>query len=347
MTRHTAILTLLKNVPHYRQKQIDMALFDAQNNNWENITVLPKELRTLLTQEIPWMTLDPKTTLESKYKNTFKSILQTHDNKRIESVLMQNARGHWTLCVSSQVGCAMNCSFCATGKMGFVRNLTSDEIVDQYRYWIYFLRKRNDLTSKNITNIVYMGMGEPLANYTNVKESLNQILTYTDIGPTRITVSTVGVLPQMQKLLSDPEWPNIRMAISLHSANPTTRRNIVPSTSTGFFDQLTEWMQNSHKLNSTRRHHITFEHILIEGINDNPEDAKKLVGFSQRAHVPIKINLIPYNETPGNPFSKSAVIRQIHFQEILMNSGITATIRKPMGDDIAAACGQLIAQNSQ
>jgi 23S rRNA (adenine2503-C2)-methyltransferase len=327
------------------------------------------------------MTLSAHCVLESKRHDTFKAILETYDKKRIESVLMQNARGHWTLCVSSQVGCAMNCSFCATGKMGFTRNLTSDEIIDQYRFFLYFLQNRatqkrgrenldadqgrcekrsqgvyrNTPTSTTasdaemrqiivpqITNIVYMGMGEPLANYENVKSSLNTILQNTDIGHTRITVSTVGVLPKMQKLLTDPEWPDVRIAISLHSADPTIRKNIVPSTANEFFDTLAKWMKNAYAKNPTRRNHITFEYILIENVNERKEDAKKLIQFAQNADVPIKINLIPYNKTLGNPFSQNAIERQGAFQKMLDYAGITATIRRPMGDDISAACGQLI-----
>lgn len=365
MSRSTTLTSLLQDHPSYRRKQVNTALFDPKNSNWEDITSLPASLRESL-REIPWITLSAHCVLESKRHDTFKAILETHDKKRIESVLMQNARGHWTLCVSSQVGCAMNCSFCATGKMGFTRNLTSDEIIDQYRFFLYFLHSRScsparrgeevsrlrdggvgdtdihQIIAPQITNIVYMGMGEPLANYENVKASLNTILQNTDIGHTRITVSTVGVLPQMQKLLSDPEWPDVRIAISLHSADPIVRKNIVPSTADNFLDRLAQWMRSAYATNPTRRNHITFEHILIEGVNDRKEDAKKLIDFARSAGVPIKINLIPYNKTLGNPFSKSALERQNAFQKMLDYSGITATIRRPMGDDISAACGQLI-----
>lgn len=341
MNRDEELNKILKDTPNYRRKQINSAFFDPKNTGWENVTSLPTSLRESL-QEIPWITLTAHCVLESARKDTFKAILETIDQKRIESVLMQNARGHWTLCVSSQVGCAMNCSFCATGKMGFTRNLTSDEIIDQYRFFLYFLQDRADILSKKITNIVFMGMGEPLANYENVKVSLNAILTNTDIGHTRITVSTVGILPQMQKLLLDPEWPPVKIAISLHSADPQVRKNIVPSTADAFFSQLAQWMRDAYKKNPSRRNHITFEYILIENANERKEDAKKLIWFAQNAGVPIKINLIPYNKTQGNPFSKSTLERQLAFQKMLDYAGITATIRRPMGNDIAAACGQLI-----
>ena len=361
----TPLSTLLQGLPRYRLQQIETALFDPKNSGWNDISTLPKDLRETLSQEIPWMTIEAEHILESKRKDCFKGAFTTIDKKRIESVLMRNARGHWTICVSCQVGCAMNCSFCATGKMGFTRNLSSDEIVDQYRFWNIFLHKSWSGTapvpdpfpergqvhrnvpdpetnpSQRITNIVYMGMGEPLANYENVKTSLNRILKNTDIGHTRITVSTVGVLPQMQKLLGDPEWPPVKIAISLHSADPVTRKEIVPSTADRFFDRLAEWMRDAYAKNPTRRNHITFEYILIEGVNETKEDAKKLIHFAQNAGVPVKVNLIPYNKTPGNAFTQSALERQNAFQKMLEYAGITATIRKPMGDDIAGACGQL------
>lgn len=333
---------ILQNLPAYRRDQVDTALFNVRLSGWNDVSTLPKELRETLAREIPWITLEAERVLHSARKDCFKGTFLTFDNKRIESVLMQNARGHWTVCVSCQVGCAMNCSFCATGKMGFTRNLSAEEIVDQYRFWLFFLAKKSEeYASATITNIVYMGMGEPLANYGNVKTSLNRILKNTDIGHTRITVSTVGVLPQMQKLLHDPEWPPVKIAVSLHSADPVTRKKIVPSTADHFFDRLAEWMRDAYTKHPTRRNHITFEYILIEGVNEKKEDAKKLIHFAQSAGVPIKINLIPYNKTPGNPFTQSALERQNAFQKMLEYAGITATIRKPMGDDIAGACGQL------
>lgn len=344
MNRTPELAKPLKSLPTYRKEQIELALFNPINTCWEDITSLPSSLRQNLS-DISWISLTSYCVLESKRKDTFKGVLETTDGKRIESVVMKNARGHWTLCVSSQVGCAMNCSFCATGKMGFTRNLTTDEIIDQYRFFLYFLRNRNDVPNKKITNIVYMGMGEPLANYENVKNSLNAILKYTDIGHTRITVSTVGVLPQMKKLLLDEQWPDVRIAISLHSADQKIRKNIVPSTANDFFDQLAHWMREAITKNPTRRNHITFEYILIENVNERKEDAKKLIHFAQTTNAPIKINLIPYNKTRGNPFSQSALERQIAFQKMLEYAGITATIRRPMGDDIAAACGQLISES--
>lgn len=371
--RREQFAKLLGNLPPYRLTQINEALFDPRNTGWADATSLPKLLRETLTRETPWITLVAVATLESKKKDTVKAVLETQDKKRIETVLMKNARGHWSICVSSQVGCAMNCSFCATGKMGFTRNLTSDEIIDQYRFWIYFFHSRSSSPARGevsrlrdggvgdkavrqtfaspaperITNIVYMGMGEPLANYENVKSSLNTILSYTDIGPTRITVSTVGILPQMQKILTDSDWPPVKIAVSLHSADPAIRKQIVPSTSQGFLDSLAEWMRQAHARNDARRNHITFEYILIENVNDRESDAKKLIHFSRKSRVPIKINLIPYNKTLGNPFTRSELARQHTFKSTLERSGIIATIRRTMGDDISAACGQLVTEESQ
>jgi adenine C2-methylase RlmN of 23S rRNA A2503 and tRNA A37 len=161
-------------------------------------------MRETLDACIPWLSLSLAHLLESVKKDTYKAIVELGDGKRVETVLMQNARGQWTVCVSSQVGCAMACTFCATGTMGFTRNLIADEIVDQVRFWNSFLAGRPE-PEERISNIVFMGMGEPLANYENVKETIRQLLLHTDLGPTHITVSTVGLLPMLRKLLKDPE----------------------------------------------------------------------------------------------------------------------------------------------
>lgn len=347
MSRSQKLSHLLKDLPTYRLKQIDIALFDAKNSGWETVFVLPKPLRETLQKEIPWITLIAEQVLQGKNKDVFKALLKTVDGKRIESVLMKNARDHWTLCVSSQVGCAMNCSFCATGKMGFTRNLDTDEIIDQYRFWNIFLRSQKNIYSRHITNIVYMGMGEPLANYENVKKSLNLLLKNTEIGCTRITVSTAGLLPQMKKILEDPEWPNVRIALSLHSADPVLRKKMMPSTPEDFFPELAQWMKKSSAKNPARRNHITFEYILIEDINERKEDAQKLIRFARLAGVPLKVNLIPYNKTLGNPFTKSALEKQRSFQKMLEHADITTTLRRPLGDDIAGACGQLAGKESE
>jgi len=289
--------------------------------------------------QIPWMSVVPQTIQVSKNGDTHKTLLNVEGGKQIETVLMKNNRDAWTICVSSQVGCAMRCGFCATGRMGLTRNLLEDEIIDQYRFWQQYLQNNPKLDSR-VSNIVFMGMGEPLANYEEVKKTLNTILTYTDIGRTRITVSTVGVLPRLEQILTDKEWPHIRLAISLHSAVADTRKKIVPTSYDEFLPKLEAWAKNYLSVFGNRRHHLTFEYVMLKGINDTPEQAKALATFVRRIGK-IRINLIPYNLT-GMEFECSTPSAIQHFMSILQSSGCITTTRRTMGDDIAAACGQLI-----
>lgn len=302
------------------------------------MTTLPTEDRTIFAQHIPWMSLKAVNITTSRTGDTHKAIVMLVDGQNIETVLMGNARDEWTICVSSQVGCAMKCSFCATGTMGFIRNLSYDEIIDQYRFWNTWMHEKG--FPGRISNIVFMGMGEPLANYDSVKKALVTLLEYTDIGATRITVSTVGVLPQLEKLLHDKQWPHVRLAISLHSASQSERPAIVPTTAPGFHDKLAQWAHHYIEKLGNRRHHITFEYVMLEGVNDRPQDADTLARYvSSIGH--IKVNLIPYNTTAAG-YIRSHQDRMDTFLAALARAGVVATVRKTMGDDISAACGQLV-----
>lgn len=336
--RKLRIKTLFPTEPAFRLQQIWKALFDPSVRGWDDISTLPKAMREVLSHSLPFLTVKQVALQTNLSKDTFKALLEVEDGEQIETVLMKNRRGAWTICVSSQVGCAMNCSFCATGKMGLKRNLTSDEIVDQYRFWMTVLSEHPEMEGR-ISNIVYMGMGEPLSNYENVKESLNTLLAETDIGKTRITVSTVGVLPRLEQILTDPDWPHVRFAISLHSANTQTRKSIVPSSYDDFLPKLQDWGKRYLETFGNRRHHLTFEYVLLRGINDSTEDAEQLAAFVKGVGN-VRVNLIPYNFT-GSHFSSSTEDAAERMKHILENTGITVTIRKSMGQDIAAACGQL------
>ncbi len=339
--RSTMLLRLFDGAPAFRLRQAEAALFRPDWQQWDAITVLPKDWRGKLSEQVPWLTLTQVALLQSVKLDTFKAVLETVDGKRIETVLMQNARGFWSICVSSQVGCAMACTFCATGKMGFTRNLTADEIVDQYRFWLYFLNGRHDLEQR-ISNVVYMGMGEPLANYENVKVSLQTFLAYTDMGPTRLTVSTVGLIPMLRKLLMDEAWPPVRLAISLHSADAKTRTNIMPSSYPKFLEDLAQWTQEYFVKFESRRRHLTFEYIMLAGINDTPAHADKLIAFARKVGK-VKINLIPYNDTKSH-YATSVSSALIAFEKKLSDGHLDVTRRRTMGADIAAACGQLIVE---
>lgn len=337
--RTQKITELFPKIPKFRFDQIYKAFFDTSVSGWEQVSTLPADMRVKLSQEISWMSISLVNMYESKRCDTFKAVLVTADNKRFESVLMANKKGQWTICVSSQIGCAMRCSFCATGTMGLTRSMGSDEIMDQYRFWQRFLITKPDLPQR-ISNVVFMGMGEPMANYENVKEAIHTWMKYTDLGPTKITVSTVGILSQMQKLLADPDWPPVRIAISLHSANQQKREEIVPSTIPNFIKDLARWSHEYQTMLGNRTHPLTFEYTLISGVNDSPQLARELAQYIVKTAVQ-KINIIPLNAVQGKLFTRSAQERVDNFKQILRDCNIDVTERKTMGDDIDAACGQL------
>lgn len=345
MTRYQQFATLFPKQPNYRWQQIERSFFEKKNNSWKDVTTLPQDMRQQMDNKIPWISHKLIKTFVSKKKDTYKAVLETLDEipLRYETVLMDNIRGQWTICVSSQIGCAMGCNFCATGAMGFKRDLTADEIVDQFRFWQKFLLDNPKLPQR-ISNIVFMGMGEPLANYDNVKQAIITLLSYTDLGPTKITVSTVGVMPRLEKILTDAEWPAVRIAISLHSSNTEERKKIVPTTIPDFLPKLADWCRRYEKILGNRNHHVTFEYILLNEVNDKPEQALELAKFVASTGA-NKINVIPYNPVAGKNFSRSQTDRINQFKNLLRSKDIDVTQRRTMGDDIAAACGQLIYQS--
>ena len=339
LNRHDHFLKLFPKEPAFRLKQIEKAYFTESMTGWESVTTLSKDMRSVLMKEIPWISCTPVSTLSSKAGDTHKVVLAGQDDQLFESVLMANRREQWTICVSSQIGCAMGCTFCATGMMGLKRDLSSDEIADQYRYWKQFLKERPELPQR-ISNVVFMGMGEPLVNIQNVKEAIRTWLDHTDLGPTRITVSTVGVLPVLEDILVDKDWPAVRIAISLHSPEEESRRKIVPTTAPEFHTRLAKWTHDYQRIHGNRRHHVTFEYTLISGVNDNVDEAKRLVKFVRTTSA-VKVNVIPLNPIDGKDFTASSRQGIEAFKNVLLNAGINVTERKTMGQDIAAACGQL------
>lgn len=332
---------LFPNAQAFRWKQIEKAFYTRGMNSWEDVTTLSKTMREIIVEELPWVSYTAHEIHVSGSKDTYKAILTMADGERIETVLMENRRGQWTICVSSQVGCAMGCTFCSTGKMGFIRNLSLDEITDQYRFWKWFLAQDPSMPER-ISNVVFMGMGEPLNNYENVKESILLWLRQTDLGVSKITVSTVGVLSILRGLIKDPDWPHVRLAISLHSADTKTRNEIVPTSYDEFLPELEEWCHQYLHQSGNRKHHLTFEYVMLQDVNDSELHSDKLADFCHAVGVSqVKVNLIPYNFTDLG-FQRSIQERTQKFREDLESDHITVTVRKTMGDDIAAACGQLI-----
>jgi len=334
---------ILLTEPAYRRKQIYAAWFDKKTKNYNEISTLPIGLKEKL-RDIPWLTVKPTNQQESKAERTVKVLLELEDGNTIESVLMgrinkkidRKDESRNTICISTQVGCGMNCVFCATGIMGFKRNLTTQEIVDQYRFWQNYL---NEEKQGEIDNVVLMGQGEPLLNYDNVKNALNILLAHTSLGPRQITLSTVGVKTGMEKILIDKNFPPVRFALSLHSAIDATRKKMIPSHPSDFFTWLPNWANNFHKKFPGRSHFIGIEYTLIRGQNDDNKHLKALIKLASQLGR-VRINLIPCNS--ANPkFDGTEKIILENWQKSLMANGFTCTIRRSQGQDIAAACGQL------
>ena len=273
---------------------------------------------------------------EKSADGTTKFLLQLADGHLIESVYIPDTPAH-TFCLSTQVGCAMKCGFCLTGRMGIVRNLTAGEIVGQVRVLARELSMRDTRY-----NIVLMGMGEPLHNYDATMKAL-RILSDEHglaVSPRRITLSTVGVLPALERLATEPLMPNL--AISLHATTEDQRDLLVPvNRKYGLKDLLDACRRFPLK----RRNRITFEYVLLRDVNDTPDDARRLVRLLHG--IRAKVNLLPLNEAAGIPFERPSDTRVNRFAQILADHHVTVSVRKSRGRDIRAACGQLITESTR
>jgi len=331
------IETALQQFGHatFHARQIFSWIYAKGIVDFDQMTDLSRELRADLASRVRVATprLVEKHTSED---GTTKFLLELEDGRRIESVFIPDTPSQ-TFCISTQVGCAMKCGFCLTGKMGLLRNLTAGEIAGQVRVLANELGLR---TQK--FNIVLMGMGEPLHNYDNTMKAL-RILNDPHglaVSPKRVTLSTVGVLPALERLASEPLMPNL--AISLHATTEDQREMLVPvNRKYG----LAEILDAARRFPLKRRNRITFEYVLLKGVNDTPEDAHRLVRLL--GNIRCKVNLIPLNEAAGIPFERPADARVNRFAAILARHGLTVSVRKSRGRDIRAACGQLIVEGAR
>lgn len=321
--------------PAFRAKQVIDWTFAKRAVSIEAMSNLSKGLRQTLTEKFVTRTMTIATVTGSK-DTTRKFLLKLHDGRFVETVLIPanpalygEASDRHTLCVSSQVGCAYDCKFCASGLAGFTRNLTTSEIVEQIVQVEAYSGERMD-------NLVFMGMGEPLSNYSNVIKAI-EILNAEwgiGIGARHMTVSTSGLAPQIKRLADFPL--QIRLAISLHGASDEVRNKIMPVNEKYNLDELFEALAYWR---SKRKQHITFEYILIKDVNDGLDQAHRL---AKRAKgLDAKVNLIPYNTVEGLPWVRPSEPHQDEFRDVLLNAGVKATLRREKGHDIAAACGQL------
>ncbi|MBD65645.1 MAG: 23S rRNA (adenine(2503)-C(2))-methyltransferase RlmN [Halobacteriovoraceae bacterium] len=309
----------------YKKHQFDL-------NEWSNIS---KKLKAYLIENFELVI--PKVIWQGESKDgTRKFLLKLEDGQTIESVLIP-ARERLTQCISSQVGCAIGCTFCHTGTQGLKRNLKAGEITGQYLVLTKWLHENVD-PSERITNIVYMGQGEPLHNYNNVKAATINFLDDLafGLGQRRITLSTSGLVPKI-KMLGD--FPPVNIAISLHAADNSTRTQLMPINKAYDLERLFEAIKTI-PLKAHRR--ITYEYLLIEDLNDQPEDIDALCNLINRKES--KINLIPFNEYPGCDYKRPSPDKILWFMQELNKRGYTCTVRQTKGDDILAACGQLKTQ---
>jgi 23S rRNA (adenine2503-C2)-methyltransferase len=323
--------------PAFRGKQIMAAVYGQRISAWEEATALSKDLRDALV-DVPVSTLTLSHRAQSKKDGTVKALFKLADNKEIEAVMIPNGDFR-TVCVSSQVGCAMKCSFCATGTMGLKRNLRADEIVDQVLYFEKELAPKNE----RVTNVVFMGMGEPCANLDNVFEAI-RIMNAKDglgIGARKISISTCGIVPGIRRI-TDFDL-QINLAVSLHAPTDDVRSEIMPVNKAYSIGQVLEACRDYVRKTNRK---IFFEYVMLSGINDSIEQADELAAVLKDFRPLVQVNLIPFHQSffEFRPTARAAIER---FQSIVLAAGIPCTIRHSAGVDIAAACGQLALERKE
>jgi 23S rRNA (adenine2503-C2)-methyltransferase len=313
-----------ESLPAYRLKQIKKNYFSGRYGNFMEMSDLPLSLRTLLDQKFSLFSVVPSTCLVGEFSQ--KALLQLDDGLKIETVLMDYE--NWlTACVSTQVGCPLACSFCATGKMGLKRNLTSSEIVDQVLFW------NHRLFPKYIGRIVFMGMGEPFLNWDNLLEAIDIIRNDLQIGARKISISTAGIVPRIYDFANlDTE---VNLAVSLHSADQSTREQMMPIARQYSLDELLKSLL--YYVDKTHRQ-VFFEYLLAKNVNDSDRHLNLLIDFIRSSKL-FYLNLIPLNPIK-NGLTPST--RLDYFQSKLAQAGINFSVRQSIGRSINSACGQLI-----
>lgn len=317
--------------PDYRGKQIWEGLYRQFWQSPEEFSSLPKSLRERLGREIGFATLMPAVALDSSDGQTRKTLFRLHDGKAIEAVLMRYNRRR-TLCISTQVGCAMGCVFCATGQMGFKRHLSSGEIVAQVMFYARLLRNEG----LSVTNVVVMGMGEPFHNYDNTMAAIDRLNDPDgyNFGARRFTISTVGLIPGIRRFAAEKRQVNL--AVSLHAADDSAREPMLPVDKRYPIEDLLAACRDYVRETGRR---ITFEWALINGVNDSPAVALRLA--ERLRGMLCHVNAIPLNPTTGYAGTPTSPTRAAAFKSTLEKAGIPCTIRTRRGIDIQAGCGQL------
>lgn len=316
----------------FRAKQIWSWLWQKGAGSFDEMTNISAALRQQLAASFTFHRTVIAQEAHSKDK-TAKFAFRLYDDKYVEGVLIPSGE-RVTACISSQVGCPLGCTFCATGTMGFIRNMHYSEIVDEY---VLMDCRARELYGNGISNIVFMGMGEPLLNFNNVMIVIDKFTAKDGWGlsPTRITLSTAGIVKGI-KALADRNFP-CGLAVSLHSADPAVRQVIMPVTDHNSLHDLQAALVYYHQKTGAR---ITFEYLLLSKVNDTRQAAEKLARYCRP--FPVKINIIEYNETEGGLYHRSYPNQREEFIEYLKNCNMVVNVRQSRGQDIAAACGQLV-----
>jgi 23S rRNA (adenine2503-C2)-methyltransferase len=331
------ITTLFKELgePAFRAKQLYDWLWNKRAIHFDEMSNFSLELREKLKTEFEIHAVEIHD-LQISNDKTIKCAMKLHDNYVVESVLIPQ-KERMTACISSQVGCSLTCKFCATAKLKRMRNLTADEIYDQV---VLVRDTAMEKYGEPLSNIVYMGMGEPLLNYNEVMLSVDRITNPKGLGmsPKRITVSTAGVAKMIKKLGDD--GAKFNLALSLHAANDKKRNQLMPINETNTLDALEEALNYFYEKTGTR---CTFEYIVFRDFNDTTADALELVAFSKK--VKSKINIIEYNPIDGGEFKQTSRERLENFVNVLEDNNVIVNVRRSRGKDIDAACGQLANKN--
>jgi len=315
-------------IPRYRAAQILSWVYRRRVADVAAMSNLPRSLREALARDFSLPALTPTTVAHAR-DDTRKLLFELDARAAVESVIIPDAP-RLTLCISTQAGCGMGCAFCATARLGLLRNLSAAEIVGQVLAAQAMLR-----AEERITNLVFMGMGEPLANYDAVVQAIDILTADWGIGLSarRITVSTVGLVPAMQRLVGDT---HVNLAVSLSGTTDAQRAQLMPINKRY---PLATLMAMCRSLPIPQRRRITFEYVMLAGVNDSPDDATRLAHLLRG--IRSKVNLIPFNAFAGADFAPSPDAVLLRFQEQLLTAGLNATIRRSRGRDIQAACGQL------
>lgn len=330
-------------IPPFRTGQLFKAIYEKAVSSWNEATDIPLDLRAKLVKDFPILSIEPEQILKSEEAPVYKALFKLHDGKKIESVLMNSFKDSWSVCVSTQAGCPIGCMFCATGKAGFHRNLKQEEITDQVLFWLQYIKKHK--LADRISGVVFMGMGEPFLNWAAVKGAVEELSDqqYFGIGRRHLSISTAGHADGIYRMAK--ELPQVNLALSLHSADPGLRDTLVPLNKKYPLEELKDALTDYIKKTGRK---VFIEYTLIGGVNDGPKNVRLLIKWLKEFeqwklfHVNI-IECNPVEDGARHQYKPDAKA----FANAITCAGINVTIRRSLGGDIAASCGQLAGKKAK